>query len=105
MMRIGREPVITRANTSRPSWSVPNQWALDGAWLIDRRFWARGSWDHGEPKIAARIQKPRMTTPTQNAVRADQIAEELPPADLGLGRAERCGGLDGDRADAHSTPW
>ena len=67
VMRIGREPTITRASTSRPSWSVPNRCALDGALLMLSRFWASGSWTISEPKIAARIQKPRMNAPTMNA--------------------------------------
>ena len=42
---------------SRPSWSVPNQCALDGALLIPSRFWAYGLCGAiAEPKIAQMIQ-------------------------------------------------
>ena len=38
MIRMSRAPTMTRESTSRPSWSVPNQCAPDGAWLNASRF-------------------------------------------------------------------
>src|SRR5438093_11260258 len=51
-----------RERTSRPSWSVPNGWALEGAsriFLTSGRF---GS--HGAIAGASRASAPRMTTTT-----------------------------------------
>ena len=67
MIRMSREPTITRENMSRPSWSVPNRCALDGALLIPSRFWAYGLCGAiAEPKIAQMIQIRRMIAPTMN---------------------------------------
>ena len=66
MIRMSREPTITRENMSRPSWSVPNQCALDGALLIPRRFCVYGLWGAiAEPKIAQMIQIRRIVDPTR----------------------------------------
>src|SRR5579875_894024 len=68
-MRMSRAPAITRANMSRPSWSVPNQCAPDGPLLIDSRFWANGLPANSVPKIAHTIQKRMIAAPTRNAGR------------------------------------
>jgi hypothetical protein len=38
-----RLPYTTRESWSRPSSSVPNQWAADGDCVVLARFWALGS--------------------------------------------------------------
>ena len=68
MIRMSREPVITRANMSRPSESVPNQCESVGAWLMLLRFCTSGLCGTRRlPKIAARIQKTRIVAPKMNA--------------------------------------
>ena len=43
MMKSSRVATITRLSTSRPSWSVPNQWAADGAFSACAVLLASGS--------------------------------------------------------------
>ena len=37
-----RAPATTRENTSRPTWSVPNQWVPEGALLTELRSCSNG---------------------------------------------------------------
>ena len=60
-------PTMTRDSTSRPSWSVPNQCAADGAWLVARSCWASGLCGAMTlPKIAQISQNSRITAPATN---------------------------------------
>ena len=90
-IRTSRAPTITRENTSRPSWSVPNQCAPDGAWLIAFRFWAYGLCGTSVgPNTAQKTQNSRITAPTRNVFECSELAQQfvavLPPA-----AAERAG--------------
>ncbi len=42
MIKMSRDPVMTRDSTSRPSGSVPNQCAADGAALLNSSCCASG---------------------------------------------------------------
>ena len=63
VIRIPRAPTMTRANTSRPSRSVPNQWSADGAARSLIGSEASGSCTTASPNSAQRIQKPTRTAP------------------------------------------
>ena len=103
MIRMSREPTITRENMSRPSWSVPNRCALDGALLIPSRFCANGLCGAiAEPKIAQMIQIKRIAAPTRNVFECSELAQQLAP-NLGPARPERARRLDRDVGDAHSA--
>ena len=63
VIRMPRAPTMTRANTSRPSRSVPNQWSADGAARSLIGSEASGSWTTSSPNSAQRIQKPTRIAP------------------------------------------
>ncbi len=70
MIRMDRDPTMTRENTSRPSWSVPNQCAADGGELVASRLCASGLCGAiAEPKMAHTIQNSRMAAPAMNVGR------------------------------------
>ena len=103
MIRMSREPTITRENMSRPSWSVPNQCALDGALLIPSRFWAYGLCGAiAEPKIAQMIQISEDDRTDDERRRVQELAEDL-ATELGPAGGERACVLDRDVDDAHSS--
>ena len=61
---------MTREKTSRPSWSVPNQYFPDGALLANSSCCACGSCGAiDEPNSAQTIQNKRMTAPMMKAGR------------------------------------
>ena len=67
MIRMYLAPMMTRDSTSRPSGSVPNQCAPDGAWLSASRFCASGLYGANRcPKMAQTTQNSTMLAPTQN---------------------------------------
>ena len=62
-----RAPVMTRDSTSRPSGSVPNQCAPDGAAFVPSSCCASGLYGAiACPKMAQTIQNRRMAAPTMN---------------------------------------
>jgi hypothetical protein len=70
MIRMVLAPTMTRDSTSRPSGSVPNQCAPDGAWLAASSCCASGLYGANErPKMAQTIQNSRMAAPTQKVGR------------------------------------
>ena len=70
MIRMYLAPTMTRDSTSRPSWSVPNQCAPDGGWLLASRSCASGSYGANRcPKMAQTTQNSTMIVPTQNVAR------------------------------------
>ena len=110
MIRMSREPTITRENMSRPSWSVPNRCALDGALLMPSRFWAYGSCGAisraedraDDPERAARARRSRTSA---SAAARDQISRRATwrpawsaPADSTATSA--IGSFGGPQADA-----
>ena len=68
MIRMLREPTMTRAKTSRPRRSVPNRWSIDGAWSALIGFDASGSWTNSGPKIAQKTQMPMMVAPAMKVL-------------------------------------
>src|SRR6201996_5165416 len=67
MNRMSRAPTRTRDSTSRPSGSVPNQWAPDGPALAASNCWASGLYGAiACPNSAQKIQNKMMTAPTMN---------------------------------------
>ena len=70
MIRMSRAPVMTRDSTSRPSGSVPNQCAADGAVLADeqvlRERAVRREW---VPEDRAHHPEQQDAAPTQNVGR------------------------------------
>ena len=67
MIRMSLAPVMTRDSTSRPSWSVPNQCADDGAALAASSCCASGLYGAiACPKTAQTTQNSTMLAPTQN---------------------------------------
>ena len=104
MIRMSREPTITRENTSRPSWSVPNRCALDGALLIAVEV-LRVRVVRRDRRAEDRAEDPDQEdrpTPTMNVCERSQLAQQL-AAYLALPAAQRAGVLDGDVGDAHSA--
>ena len=66
MIKMVLAPTMTRDSTSRPSGSVPNQCAADGAWLEASNCCASGSYGAKErPKMAQTIQNNKMPAPTR----------------------------------------
>ena len=67
MIRMSLAPAMTRDSTSRPSGSVPNQCAPDGAWLLASSCCASGLYGANRcPKTAQTTQNSTMIAPTQN---------------------------------------
>src|ERR1700744_4290884 len=67
MNRMSRAPTRTRDSASRPSGSVPNQWAPDGPALAASNCWASGLYGAiAWPNSAQKIQNKMMTAPTMN---------------------------------------
>src|SRR5580658_9691538 len=67
MIKMSRAPTMSRDSTSRPSGSVPNQCAPDGAALVASNCWASGlSGAIACPKMAHTIQNTMMAAPARN---------------------------------------
>ena len=67
MIRMSLAPVMTRDSTSRPSGSVPNQCAPDGAALLESKFCVSGLYGANKcPKTAQTTQNSKMPAPTKN---------------------------------------
>ena len=67
MIRMSLAPVMTRDSTSRPSGSVPNQCAEDGAVLALSSCCASGLYGANRcPKMAQTTQNSTMPAPTRN---------------------------------------
>ena len=67
MIRMSLAPTMTRDSTSRPSGSVPNQCAPDGAALAESKFCASGLYGANKcPKTAQTTQNSKMPAPAKN---------------------------------------
>src|SRR5262249_42970362 len=83
-VRSSRAAVTTRANTSRPYWSVPITCALDGAVFTTDGFGLIGSWRLRQgPAIARKRTSPSAQKPTiaEARVRRTRRHHALPRAD------------------------
>ncbi len=70
MIKMSRAPTRTRDSTSRPSGSVPNQCAPEGAVLAASSCWASGLYGAiACPKIAHTTQNKMMIAPTMKVGR------------------------------------
>ena len=97
-----RAPTITRESTSRPSWSVPNQCALEGAFVDPEQVLAQRVVRREHP-TQERAEHPEHDDhrTDQERLRLQQLAQELAPH-LPDARIDGAGRLDGRRRRAHS---
>ena len=94
MTRISREPAITRAKTSRPTLSVPNQCALESP-VSEFSPVAYGLCVKCDPKSAAQIQKSRISAPATNVFEASSRRKVVSRRSDEIGRDR---GADGTSA-------